>query len=89
MEWAQHGITVNAYCPGIVGTSMWDEIDEKLAENEGLQKGEAIEKYSDLIALGRVSVPEDVASFVSYLASKDSDYMTGQSVMIDGGIQFS
>jgi meso-butanediol dehydrogenase / (S,S)-butanediol dehydrogenase / diacetyl reductase len=89
MEWAQHGITVNAYCPGIVGTAMWDEIDEKLAENEGLKKGEAIEKYSDLIALGRVSVPEDVASFVSYLASKDSDYMTGQSVMIDGGIQFS
>jgi meso-butanediol dehydrogenase / (S,S)-butanediol dehydrogenase / diacetyl reductase len=42
MEWAQHGITVNAYCPGIVGTAMWDEIDEKLAENEGLQKGEAI-----------------------------------------------
>lgn len=89
MEWAEHGITVNAYCPGIVGTSMWDLIDEKLAENEGLRKGEAIEKYSDLIVLGRVSVPEDVAAFVSYLASKDSDYMTGQSVMIDGGIQFS
>ena len=52
---AQHGITVNAsYCPGIVGTAVWDEIDEKLAESEGLQEGEAIEKYSDLIALGRV-----------------------------------
>ena len=89
MEWAQHGITVNAYCPGIVGTNMWDYIDEKLAENEGLRKGAAIQKYSELIHLGRVSVPEDVASFVSYLASPDSDYMTGQSVMIDGGIQFS
>ncbi|MGI8311447.1 acetoin reductase [Saccharopolyspora hattusasensis] len=89
MEWAQHGITVNAYCPGIVGTAMWDYIDEKLAENEGLRKGAAIEKYSELIHLGRVSVPEDVAGFVSYLASPDSDYMTGQSVMIDGGIQFS
>lgn len=89
MEWAQYGITVNAYCPGIVGTAMWDLIDEKLAENEGLKKGQAIEKYSDLIHLGRVSVPEDVASFVSYLASPDSDYMTGQSVMIDGGIQFA
>ncbi|GAB3301678.1 acetoin reductase [Parasphingorhabdus pacifica] len=89
MEWAQYGITVNAYCPGIVGTAMWDHIDEKLAENEGLRKGAAIEKYSELIHLGRVSVPEDVAGFVSYLASKDSDYMTGQSVMIDGGIQFS
>ncbi|WP_017975340.1 acetoin reductase [Actinopolyspora halophila] len=89
MEWAQHGITVNAYCPGIVGTAMWDHIDEKLAENEGLRKGAAIEKYSELIHLGRVSVPEDVARFVSYLASADSDYMTGQSVMIDGGVQFS
>ncbi|QWF77861.1 acetoin reductase [Amycolatopsis sp. CA-230715] len=89
MEWAEHGITVNAYCPGIVGTAMWDLIDEKLAESEGLRKGQAIEKYSNLIHLGRVSVPEDVASYVSYLASPDSDYMTGQSVMIDGGIQFA
>lgn len=89
MEWAKYGITVNAYCPGIVGTAMWDLIDEKLAESEGIRKGQAIEKYSNLIHLGRVSVPEDVASYVSYLASPDSDYMTGQSVMIDGGIQFS
>jgi meso-butanediol dehydrogenase / (S,S)-butanediol dehydrogenase / diacetyl reductase len=89
MEWAQHGITVNAYCPGIVGTAMWDYIDEELAANEGLRKGAAIAKHSELIHLGRVSVPEDVAGFVSYLASPDSDYMTGQSIMIDGGIQFS
>ena len=88
-EWAEHGITVNAYCPGIVGTAMWDLIDEKLSEQMGIQKGEALKQYSELIALGRVETPEDVASFVSYLASKDSDYMTGQSVMIDGGIIFS
>ncbi|WCE05307.1 acetoin reductase [Pseudoxanthomonas sp. JBR18] len=89
MEWAKHKITVNAYCPGIVGTDMWELIDEKLASEEGMQKGEALKKYSEAIALGRVSVPQDVAQFVSYLASPDSDYMTGQSVMIDGGIQFS
>lgn len=89
MEWARYGITVNAYCPGIVGTAMWDLIDEKLAEAEGLDKGRAIKKYAEAIALGRVEEPSDVASFVSYLASPDSDYMTGQSVMIDGGIQFS
>jgi meso-butanediol dehydrogenase / (S,S)-butanediol dehydrogenase / diacetyl reductase len=88
-EWAEYGITVNAYCPGIVGTAMWDLIDEKLAEHMGLQKGEALQQYSELIALGRVEEPEDVAAFVSYLASHDSDYMTGQSVMIDGGIIFS
>jgi len=88
-EWATHGITVNAYCPGIVGTKMWEYIDEKLAEAQGLQKGEAIAKFSELITLGRVETPEDVASFVSYLASPDSDYMTGQSVMIDGGVLFA
>lgn len=88
-EWAQHGITVNAYCPGIVGTKMWDLIDEKLAEHEGLQKGEALAKFSELITVGRVETPEDVAAFVSYLASPDSDYMTGQSVMIDGGVLFA
>lgn len=88
-EWAEYGITVNAYCPGIVGTAMWDLIDEELAKHMGLQKGEALKQYSELIALGRVEEPEDVAAFVSYLASRDSDYMTGQSVMIDGGIVFS
>lgn len=89
MEWARHGITVNAYCPGIVGTDMWDLIDERLAEEAGIEKGQAIKKHAESIALGRVEEPADVAAFVSYLASRDSDYMTGQSVMIDGGIQFA
>jgi meso-butanediol dehydrogenase/(S,S)-butanediol dehydrogenase/diacetyl reductase len=88
-EWAEHGITVNAYCPGIVGTKMWELIDEKLAEQMGLQKGEALAKFAELITLGRVETPEDVAAFVSYLASPDSNYMTGQSVMIDGGVLFA
>nr|WP_255447503.1 SDR family oxidoreductase [Schumannella sp. 10F1B-5-1] len=39
--------------------------------------------------LGRVSVPDDVAKLVSFLASPDSDYVTGQTYLVDGGIQFS
>ncbi|CAF1561523.1 unnamed protein product, partial [Rotaria sordida] len=89
MEWAKHKITVNAYCPGIVETAMWHMIDEEIAKAEGKQKGDATKQYLNMITLGRISVPEDVANFVSYLASKDSDYMTGQSVLIDGGIRFS
>jgi meso-butanediol dehydrogenase / (S,S)-butanediol dehydrogenase / diacetyl reductase len=85
----QHPITVNAYCPGIVGTKMWELIDERLTEASGEPKGSALAKFSELIALGRVETPEDVATFVSYLASRDSDYMTGQSVMIDGGVLFA
>lgn len=69
---------------------MWDTIDESLAKYENKEKGEVIKDYSEkLIALGRTSVPDDVANFVAYLAGKDSDYMTGQSIIIDGGIQFS
>jgi meso-butanediol dehydrogenase/(S,S)-butanediol dehydrogenase/diacetyl reductase len=88
-ELARHGITVNAYCPGIVGTDMWDLIDEKLGPYLGNARGETLAQYTNLIALGRVQTPDDVAGFVSYLASPDSDYMTGQSVMIDGGIVMS
>lgn len=96
MEMAEYGITVNAYAPGIVGTAMWDLIDEELGKKRGLElgevikKGETIKKYTDeLIALGRVSVPEDVAKLVSFLASKDSDYVTGQTMVVDGGIIFT
>jgi meso-butanediol dehydrogenase / (S,S)-butanediol dehydrogenase / diacetyl reductase len=85
-ELARHQITVNAYCPGIVGTDMWELIDEQLGAYLGTAKGEARDRYAEGIALGRVQTPEDVANFVSYLASHDSDYMTGQSVIVDGGM---
>ncbi|MEJ2869416.1 acetoin reductase [Actinomycetospora sp. OC33-EN08] len=85
-ELAQHRITVNAYCPGIVDTTMWEEIDAGLGGYLGTGKGEAFQQYSQLIALGRPQTAQDVASYVSYLASPDSDYMTGQAGIIDGGI---
>jgi meso-butanediol dehydrogenase/(S,S)-butanediol dehydrogenase/diacetyl reductase len=81
-------ITVNAYCPGIVGTDMWDLIDAKMVELKGGETGQYLKQYAQSITLGRVETAEDVANYVSYLASPDSDYMTGQSVQIDGGIQF-
>lgn len=90
MEMAEHHITVNAYAPGIVGTAMWDLIDEKLGEKTGAQKGDTIKKYSgELIALKRTSVPEDVSKLVSFLAGSDSDYVTGQTQVVDGGIIFT
>lgn len=75
---------------GIVGTAMWDLIDEEIGKSSGAAKGETIKQYSqNLIALGRTSVPEDVAKCVSFLASPDSDYMTGQTIVVDGGIVFN
>jgi acetoin reductases len=87
-EYASHGITVNAYCPGIVGTDMWVEIDERFSEITGTPRGETYKKYVDGIALGRAQTPEDVAALVAFLASDDSDYITGQAILTDGGIVY-
>jgi meso-butanediol dehydrogenase / (S,S)-butanediol dehydrogenase / diacetyl reductase len=87
-EFASDGITVNAYCPGVVGTEMWVEIDRRMAEITGAEIGANYKKFVGSIALGRAETPEDVAAFVSYLAGPDSDYMTGQAPMIDGGLVY-
>lgn len=87
-EYAAEGITVNAYCPGVVGTDMWVTIDKRFAELTGAAEGKTYDKFVGGIALGRAQTPEDVAAFVSYLAGPDSDYMTGQAPLIDGGLVY-
>lgn len=85
-ELAGEGITVNAYCPGIVDTPMWEVIDAEYVAKLNAEPGQATRQAVDGVPLGRMQRPEDVASLVSYLAGPDSDYMTGQSVVIDGGM---
>lgn len=87
-EYASKGITVNAYCPGIVGTDMWVEIDKRFSETTGAKLGETYKKSVGGIALGRAETPEDVANLVSFLSSPDSDYITGQAILTDGGIVY-
>ena len=87
-EYARDGITVNAYCPGVAGTSMWERIDEAMGRYMGTKPGEAFEQFSAGILLGRTQEPEDVANLVSFLASTDSDYITGQAIITDGGMVF-
>ncbi len=81
-ELAQYKITANAYCPGIVDTPMWAGLDEDLARIPGA--GRMAERVA-ATPLGRVQVPEDVADLVAFLASPQSDFMTGQSLIQDGG----
>jgi meso-butanediol dehydrogenase/(S,S)-butanediol dehydrogenase/diacetyl reductase len=87
-EHAADGITVNAYCPGVVGTDMWVEIDKRFAELTDAAQGETFEKFVATIALGRAETPDDVAGFVAYLAGPGADYMTGQAGVIDGGMVY-
>lgn len=88
-ELAKFKINVNAYCPGVAKTKMWDRIDEEMVKyNDDLKPGEAFEKFSSAIALKRYQTPEDVANLVSFLASDDSDYITGQAILTDGGLVY-
>jgi meso-butanediol dehydrogenase / (S,S)-butanediol dehydrogenase / diacetyl reductase len=88
-ELAPHGITVNVYSPGVVQTPMWDSIDAALAGRNGTAVGSEMQAMLAGIPLGRLEVPADVAGVVSFLASPDSAYVTGQSIVVDGGMWFS
>lgn len=69
---------------------MWQEFRKSIAQMTGTKENDVREQYVESsTALQRVSVPEDVAKLVSFLASADSEFMTGQTVICDGGIQFA
>ncbi len=85
-EFGPHGITVNCYCPGIVDTDMWQMIDRERGRLLGKQPGELIKEQAALIPLGRIEVPDDVAPLVSFLASEESRYITGQAINVCGGV---
>lgn len=88
-ELAPYGITVNAFCPGVVDTPLWKRLDEtiyKLGKSKKL--GEAMKEFAEGALLKRYSTPEDVAHLVAFLASSDGDYITGQAINIDGGFLF-
>ena len=88
-ELAEHGITVNVYSPGVVQTPMWESIDDALATRKGTAPGSELAGMVAGIPLGRLETPADVAGVVSFLASPDAGYVTGQSIVVDGGMWFS
>jgi meso-butanediol dehydrogenase/(S,S)-butanediol dehydrogenase/diacetyl reductase len=84
---ASKGITVNAFAPGVVATPLWEQLDKDLlAMGVSSVPGEAMASFSSSILLGRIAEPNDVVGTVRFLASPASDYMTGQVLLIDGGM---
>ena len=84
---AKHDITVTGFAPGVVHTELWDALDNDLMElGVSERPGQAMEEFSADILRGRVARPEDITGTTTFLASPASDYMTGQIVMIDGGM---
>ncbi len=85
---AAENITVNAFAPGIVDTPMMRNIAHEVGQNAGKDDDWGMQTFAKDIALGRLSQPSDVANAVAFLAGPDSDYMTGQTLEVDGGMQF-
>lgn len=84
---AKHNITVTGFAPGVVHTEMWETLDKDLMELGASERpGQAMAEFSADILMGRVARPADITGTTTFLASSDSDYMTGQIVMIDGGM---
>lgn len=75
-ELGQYGICSNAVAPGLIRT----RLTEKLLKNREFMK-----KYTHLIPLGRVGVPDDIAGPAVFLASRDADYINGSMLFVDGG----
>ncbi|KQT83913.1 glucose 1-dehydrogenase [Aurantimonas sp. Leaf443] len=82
-------IRVNAICPGVVATDMWKLIDQGFRDN-GLSssENEAFDGFAAGAVLGRASRPDDMAGVACFLAGKGSAFMTGQTLLVDGGMVF-
>jgi meso-butanediol dehydrogenase/(S,S)-butanediol dehydrogenase/diacetyl reductase len=84
---AEHDITCNAFAPGVVDTPLWTQLDaDLLAIGDSAAPGQAMADFSAGILRGRPAVAQDIVGTALFLASSDSDYITGQIIMVDGGM---
>lgn len=78
-------IRVNAISPGVVDTPMWDTVDSLFAKFEGKPVGQKKREVGEAVPLGRMGEPRDVARVAVFLASSQSEYVTAQTICVDGG----
>jgi len=89
-ELAADNITVNAFCPGIIGTDMWAYNDAAWGKLLGnYQPGELMQEWVNNIPMKRAGEAKEVAGLVAFLASEDAGYITGQTINVDGGLIMS
>ena len=86
---APYRINVNAVCPGIVPTPMWDQIDKDRGQLFDAKPGDAVAAFIQTVPLKRAATAEDIAGAVAFFCSPDSDYVTGQALNVDGGYEMN
>jgi NAD(P)-dependent dehydrogenase (short-subunit alcohol dehydrogenase family) len=86
IEYAPRGISVNAVAPGEIDTRMNREGRKGVAAREGRASADLLhELISNHIPTGRLGQPEEVATVIAFLASEEASFITGQTIVIDGG----
>ena len=85
-EFGKDGITVNNVAPGYTATERLKELAAKRAKELGLDDSDYLESMGAEAALGRVGRPEEVADAIVWLASERASYITGQTLLVDGGL---
>lgn len=83
---APHRINVNAICPGYIKTPIYDTVAPQIEAANYWQPGEYFQRRAANIPWGRFGEPEEVAGLSVFLAGPDSDYLTGQAISFDGGV---
>jgi acetoin reductase-like protein len=89
LAFREYNINVNAISPSVVPTPMWEQIDKEYSQILDVEAGQPMEDFIETIPLRRAGSPEDMAAAVAFLCSSDSDYITGQTINVDGGFEMS
>jgi D-sorbitol dehydrogenase (acceptor) len=82
---APHRINVNGIAPGVIDTPMWKDVDALFARYENRPVGEKKRLVGEAVPLGRMGRPDELTGAAVFLASADADYITAQTLNVDGG----
>lgn len=83
---APHGIRVNLVAPGRIDTDRVRSLDQGQAERQGVDPAAVAQQFTAAIPLGRYGEPAEFGRVVTFLASEAASYVTGQTVLVDGGL---